>query len=81
MGKVKRNFDRSLRTTHEALAEGLRARRLSAGLTQDELATRAGLERKTVNRIENEQLSPTIDSLVRLAIVLNCSVADLVQGA
>ena len=81
MVQTTRKFDRPLRTTHQSLAESLRLRRTAAGLTQEELAIRAGLERKTVNRIENERLSPTIDSLVRLALVLRCSVADLIQGA
>jgi transcriptional regulator with XRE-family HTH domain len=79
--QTSRKIDRELQTTHQSLAESLRIRRTAAGLTQDELAIRAGLERKTVNRIENERLSPTIDTLVRLALVLKCSVADLIQGS
>lgn len=75
-----RRFSRFVQSTHTALAENLRSRRLGENLTQDELAQRAGLERKTVNRIENGKLSPTIDTLVRLALVLRTSVSDLIDG-
>ena len=44
-------------------------------------AERAGLERKTISRIENQHLSPTIDTLVRIALVLRCDVAELIDGA
>lgn len=75
-----RRFNRPLQSTHSALAENLRTLRLDANLTQDELAQRAGLERKTVNRIENNKLSPTIDTLVRIALVLRTSVSELIDG-
>ena len=76
-----RRFNRPLHSAHSALAENLRILRLDANLTQDELAQRAGLERKTVNRIENNKLSPTIDTLVRIALVLRTSVSELIDGA
>lgn len=81
MVETTQKFSRQLQRTQHSLADSLRLHRTAAGLTQEELAIRAGLERKTVNRIENERLSPTIDTLVRLALVLRCSVADLIQGA
>jgi DNA-binding XRE family transcriptional regulator len=65
---------------HSTLADNVRAARNAAGLTQDELATFAGLERKSINRIENNRLSPTIDTLVRIAMVLKVPVADLIDG-
>ena len=48
---------------HSNLADNVRTARHAAGLTQDQLAEYAGLERKSINRIENNRLSPTIDTL------------------
>lgn len=36
------------------------------GWSQTELASIAGLDRKTVNRIENGHYTPTIDTLIKL---------------
>ena len=65
---------------HSHLADNVRNARHEAGLTQDRLAEYAGLERKSINRIENNRLSPTIDTLVRIAMVLRVPVADLIDG-
>lgn len=65
---------------HSTLADNVRVARNAAGLTQDQLAAFAGLERKSINRIENNRLSPTIDTLVRIAMVLKVPVSDLIDG-
>ena len=65
---------------HSHLADNVRTARHEAGLTQDQLAEYAGLERKSINRIENSRLSPTIDTLVRIAMVLDIPVSDLIDG-
>ena len=41
----------------------LRAARRAAGLNQDDLATRAGLSRKTVNRLETGAIDPRLSTL------------------
>ena len=76
-----RGWQGSSTKVHGRLAESVRETRLAAGLTQADLAERAGLERKTISRIENQHLSPTIDTLVRIALVLRCDVAELIDGA
>ena len=76
----ERFITQQVRIQHREIAERVRNARLQAGLTQNELAERAGLERKSVNRIENNQLSPTIDTLVRIAVVLGCTTSSLVEG-
>jgi len=65
---------------HSDLADNVRTARHAAGLTQTQLAEYAGLERKSINRIENNRLSPTIDTLVRIAMVLKIPVSDLIDG-
>lgn len=55
----------------------LAAHRKAAGLTQAELATAAGVSRKTINTIENRVFAPSTVLALRLARVLGCSVHDL----
>ena len=49
----------------EVVAEQLRKQRLNAELSQDSLAELAGIDRKTINRIENGHFSPTLDTITR----------------
>lgn len=53
-----------------AIADRLREHRGDAGFTQEGLAKKAGLDRKTVNRIENAMFSPSVDTIFRLCKVL-----------
>jgi len=53
-----------------AIADRLREHRGTAGFTQETLAKKAGLDRKTVNRIENALFSPSVDTVFRLCKVL-----------
>lgn len=59
-------------------AYGLRAQRESAGLTQLELAVRAGLTPATVSRLENGHQSPTLVTVEALARALGIPLSDLV---
>ena len=52
------------------VASELRKLRIKAEMSQDELAQRAGIDRKTINRIENGHFSPTLDTITRLSLVL-----------
>ena len=52
------------------VASELRKLRINAELSQHELAQRAGIDRKTINRIENGHFSPTLDTITRLCVVL-----------
>ena len=59
---------------------GLKAIREAKGLTQVELARRAGLSNTTISRVENDLSSPTIPTLRVLAQALDMSASDL-EGA
>lgn len=48
------------------LGDELRKARLSAGLTQEELAHRARVSRNYVSELERSAKSPTVDTLLRL---------------
>lgn len=49
-----------------SLGEELRKARTEAGLTQEELARAAKLDRAYISQLENDHKSPTVDTLFRL---------------
>jgi transcriptional regulator with XRE-family HTH domain len=59
------------------LGERVRELRRSRGWTLEEAATRAGLARSTLSKIENGQMSPTFDAVKKLAQGLAISVPQL----
>ncbi|KAB8163039.1 helix-turn-helix domain-containing protein [Streptomyces sp. 3MP-14] len=58
----------------------VRAARLRANLSQGDLAQLAGLDIKTVNRIENGLTSPVLDHLLDIADALGVPPAVLMPG-
>ena len=65
---------------HYILASHLSGARQTAGLSQQELADIAGIDRKTVNRIENQIHSPRLQVIDALAKALKMSIGDLLTG-
>ncbi|MBY0562426.1 helix-turn-helix transcriptional regulator [Hyphomicrobium sp.] len=53
------------------VAQNLRRLRQDRGLTQEELADRAGLNRNYVGMVEREENAPTVDTLEALAKALD----------
>ena len=53
------------------LAEVIYNKRTQYGISQDTLANIAGVDRKTINRIENGHFSPNLDTLVRIFATLD----------
>lgn len=51
--------------------------RLSAGLTQSQLAERIGVAAQHVGRWERGERKPKIDALIKIADALGCDVRDL----
>lgn len=60
-----------------SVVNGLRAARLRLGLSQQELAARAGVTRQAVSAIEGGQAAPSLGVALRLARALGCRVEDL----
>ena len=58
--------------------EWVRNSRATLELSQEGLAEIAGVDRKTINRIENGHFSPSIDTLVRISVSLNSKIPALV---
>lgn len=59
-----------------ALGRGIRRCRERAGLSQEELAGRAGLHRNYVGLVERGERNPTIRTIFRLARTLNVGPAE-----
>lgn len=64
-----------------ALAGRLRSLRQQRGLTQGQVTAISGISTSTLSKIENGQLSPTYDVLLRLAHGLNVDIAELFVNA
>jgi len=63
------------------VAQNLRRLRQDRGLTQEELADRAGLNRNYVGMVEREENAPTVDTLEALAKALKVDPSTLLVKA
>ncbi len=61
------------------LGEQIREGRTARGLTQEELAHRAGLDFSYLNQIENGRRNPSLDAIDRIARALGVPVRDLIS--
>lgn len=52
--------------------------RLSAGLTQNDVAQKLGLNQTAVGKYEREQLEPSLETLKELSLLFDCSIDYLV---
>lgn len=59
-------------------ARNLRILRKQKGLSQEELAFQAGINRNYVGQIEREEKSPTVDIVEKLAIALGTEPVELI---
>jgi transcriptional regulator with XRE-family HTH domain len=59
--------------------DGLRKVRTEKGLSQEELADRAGLHRTYISQIERGLKSPSLRSLEQIAEALGMSVSELLK--
>ena len=62
-----------------AFGDRVRQFRAARGMTQLELAEAAGLDRKTVSRVENARFSPTLANVFAIAAGLSVAVNDLIS--
>lgn len=59
----------------------LKGLRIERGLSMTELAARAGLSRAMISFVEHELRNPTLDTLLRIASVLEVDFADVLRKA
>jgi transcriptional regulator with XRE-family HTH domain len=62
------------------LGDEIRKARQNAGLTQEELAFRAGVSRQYISLLELNQKSPTIDLFLRLCRAMQTSAASIIAS-
>jgi transcriptional regulator with XRE-family HTH domain len=60
------------------LGDELRSARKSAGLTQESLAFRAGVDRSYISQLERNLKSPTVEMLLRLCETLGVRASELI---
>jgi len=65
----------------KSLAATLRSERERQGLSQTELAARAGLSQPHIGYIERGKRAPTVESLKRIALALGKTATELVSLA
>ena len=63
----------------QVFASNLRRIRHEKGLSQDELARKADMDRSYLSRLENGANSPGLEIIGRLATVLRCEPAELLK--
>ena len=61
------------------VARNLRILRKQKGLSQEELAHQAGINRNYVGQIEREEKSPTVDTVEKLCAALEASPLELLS--
>ncbi len=59
------------------MKNNIRKLRKELGFTQEEIANSVGVTRQTVNAVENEKYSPTLELAMKLAKILHSKVEEL----
>ena len=62
------------------VARRMKVARQKRKLSQQALAELAGVDRKTINRIENNHFSPNVETLVRVCSALDVKVSAFLKG-
>jgi DNA-binding XRE family transcriptional regulator len=68
-----------MKTQQQTLASRIKISRIDNELSQQELADLAGVDRKTINRIENGHFSPSMDTYLRICKSLGVKPSQLLD--
>ncbi|WP_327162131.1 helix-turn-helix transcriptional regulator [Streptomyces zaomyceticus] len=71
--------DEVVLTRRREIGDNIRDARRARQLSQEAVALAAGIERPTLVRIEAAQASARIDTLIRIAAVLDIELSELVR--
>ena len=63
----------------EMLANNIKRIRLNVGISQEELALRANIDRSFISKIERAKANPSFNTLLSIAHTLNVSVIQLIK--
>jgi transcriptional regulator with XRE-family HTH domain len=72
-------WDKELIKRKSILALNIKAIRLKMGLAQERLALEAGVDRTLVSKIERQLANPSLEILVKLAVILRVPVTALLE--
>lgn len=64
----------------EHISDRIKTLRISAGMSQNQLAERAGISLRTVQRVENGETIPRGDTLRRIALALQVDLATILEA-
>lgn len=64
----------------QRVAQNLKRIRIENGLSQEDLADRAGLNRSYIGMVERQENSPTVDTLEALADALQVDAAEFLRA-
>lgn len=67
----KKTVNKKVKDIKANFAIVVREMRIAKKLSQAQLASLVGVDRKTINRIENGHFSPNLENIVRILEVLN----------
>jgi transcriptional regulator with XRE-family HTH domain len=62
------------------LGRRVRARRLQAGLSQEDLGDASGLHRTYIGHLERGEVNPSLINILKVAAALGIDAAELVKG-
>lgn len=62
------------------LAQRIKAKRLEQSLTLEQVASRTGLTRSVLSKVENFRVTPSLPALGKIAVALATSVSELTEG-
>ena len=68
------------KTTLEKFGEKVREKRHILGLSQEELASRAGVHRTYIGMIERAEKNITLGNISKVAKALSISISELTKG-
>jgi transcriptional regulator with XRE-family HTH domain len=74
------DLEKGAHDSRAPLGERVRAMRKAASLTLDDLSAASGISRAALSKIERGEMSPTYESLLKLARGLGIDLATLVSG-
>ncbi|WP_426239423.1 helix-turn-helix domain-containing protein [Pararhizobium sp. DWP1-1-3] len=61
----------------QVIALNIRRLRVAKGISQDDLALMAGVERSYVGHLERGSKNPTVKTLEKISVALSCEISDL----
>lgn len=80
LSKSQYRFDSKVKKVKNTLAEIIYQRRIELEFSQETLGQIIGVDRKTINRIENGHFSPSLDTLVRIFAALDIKAKSVFEA-